>query len=93
MKQFEKALNTNGKCFQYLIHAFPKLFCDKIKADVFDGPQIRLVRDKKFAEVMINREKVTWLSFVAVMQNFLKNIKAENYQVLVATMLLTFQDL
>ena len=83
----------HGAIVQYLIHAFPKLFCDKIKADVFDGPQIRLVRDKKFVKLMISREKVTWLSFVAVMLNFLKNIKAENYQVLVATMLLTFQDL
>ena len=27
------------------------------------------------------------------MQNFLRNIKAENYQVLIATMLLAFRDL
>ena len=88
MKQFEKDLNPNGKCFQYLIYTFPKLFCDKIKAGESDGPQTRLlVRDKKFVKVMINRDKATWLSFVAVMQNFLENIKAENYQVLLATML------
>lgn len=94
MKQFVKALNTNGKCFQYLIYAFPKLSYDKIKAGVFDGPQIRLlVRDKKFVEVMNNQEKVAWLSFVAVIQNFLGNTKAENYQVLVATMLSAFRDL
>ena len=42
---------------------------------------------------MNNREKAAWLSFVAVMQNFLGNIKAENYHVLVATMLLAFRDL
>ena len=43
MKQFVKALNTNGKCFQYLIYSFPKLSYDKIKAGVFDKPQIRLL--------------------------------------------------
>ena len=42
---------------------------------------------------MNNSEKETWLSFVAVMQNYLGNIKAENYQVLVVAMLLAFQDL
>ena len=73
MKQFVKALNTNDKCFQYLIYAFSKLSYDKIKAGVFDGPQIRLlVRDKKFVKVMNNREKAAWWSFVAVMQNFQK---------------------
>ena len=57
-KQFVKALIINRKCFQYLIYAFPKLSYDKIKVDVIDGPQIRLlVRDKKFVKVMNNREK------------------------------------
>ena len=94
MKQFLKAHNTNGNCFQYLIYAFSKLSYDNINADVFDGPHIRLlVHDKTYVEVMNNREKVTWLSFVEEMQNFLGNIKAENYQVLVVSMLLAFRDL
>ena len=37
MKQFLKALNTNGKCFKYLICAIPKLSYNKIKAGMFDG--------------------------------------------------------
>ena len=58
IKQFLKALNTNSKCFQYLIYAFPKLSYDEIKAGVFEGPQIRLlVGYKKFVEVITNQEK------------------------------------
>ena len=48
MKQFVKALSSDGECFQYIVSAFPALSIEKIKADVFDGPQIRaLVRDKE----------------------------------------------
>ena len=66
MKQFLKALNNNGKCFQYLICAFSNLYYEKIKAGVFNGAQIRLfVYDEKFVEVMNNRETAAWLSFVA----------------------------
>ena len=42
---------------------------------------------------MNNREKAGWLSLAAVMQNFLGNTKAENYQVLIATVMLAFRDL
>ena len=38
-------------------------------------------------------ERAAWLSFVAVVQNFLVNNKAENYNELVTRMLLAFRDL
>ena len=40
MKQFVKALSVDGECFQHLICTFLCLSCEKIKAGVFNGPQI-----------------------------------------------------
>ena len=38
MKQFVKALNKTGQCFQYILSAFPGLSNEKLKAGIFDGP-------------------------------------------------------
>ena len=93
MKQFVEALDTDGECFQHIVSAFPALSFEKIKAGVFDGPQIRaLVRDE-FAWKMNDKEKAAWLSFMAVMQNFLGYKNIDNYEVLVTRMLLAFHDL
>ena len=40
MKQFEKALEKDGDCFRYICMKFPGLSIEKLKAGVFDGPQI-----------------------------------------------------
>ena len=77
MKQFVKALRLDGECFQHFLHTFPGLSYEKIKAGVFDGPQIRtLVRDQAFVQAM-NDKKAAWSSFVDVMKNFLGNKKQE----------------
>ena len=94
MKQFVKALRLHGECFQHLLHTFPGLSYEKIKAGVFDGPQIRtLVRDQAFVHAMNDEKKVTWLSFVDVMKNFLGNKKVGNHEDLVGNMLSAFHDL
>lgn len=94
MKQFVKALNTENECFQHIVSAFPGLSFDKIKAGVFDGPHIRsLIRDKEFVRKMDQKERAAWMSFVAVINNFLGNKKAENYVLLVQRMLKAFCDL
>ncbi|QQP55183.1 Uncharacterized protein FKW44_008291 [Caligus rogercresseyi] len=41
MKQFTRALDKYGRCFNYLCRAFPRLTSEKVKAGIFDGPQIR----------------------------------------------------
>ena len=83
-----------GECFQHILSAFPKFLFDKTKAGVFDGLQIRtLVRDEEFVNKINDKERAGWLSFVAVTQNFLGNKKADNYYVLVTTMLLAYRDL
>ena len=94
MKQFVKALNTDGECFQHIFSMLPGLSFKKIKAGVFNGPQIcALVRDQEFARKKNHKERTAWLSFVAVMANFLGNKKADNYETLVANMLSAFRDL
>ena len=78
MKQFVKALHLDGECFQHILRTFSGLSYEKIKAGVFDGPQIRtLVRDQAFVQAMNDKEKAAWLSFVYVMKNFLGNKKLE----------------
>ena len=53
MKQFFKALNVEGICFQFICATFPELSYDKIKARVFDGIQIKkLVKCKNFSRLM-----------------------------------------
>ena len=50
MKQFVKALSLDNECYQHIVYAFPGLSYEKIKAGVFDGPQIRiLVRDQSLS--------------------------------------------
>ena len=53
IKQFTKALDKHGCCFTYLCQAFPRLTMEKLKAGIFDGPQIRhLIRDPEFENSM-----------------------------------------
>ena len=50
MKQFVKALTRKSDCFAYLSGKFPALGIEKLRAEIFDGPQIRhLMQDKAFA--------------------------------------------
>ena len=94
MKQFVNALNTDGESFQHVFSVLPGLSFEKIKASVFNGSQIRaLVHDQEFARKMNDKERTAWLSFVAVMTNFLSNKKADNYETLVANMLSAFRNL
>ena len=64
---------------------------EKIKAGVLDGPEIcALVRDDEFVRMTNDKEKEAWLSFAAVIKNFLGNQKADNDEILVSRMLLAF---
>ena len=87
------ALDNEGERFQHIVSDFSKLSFNKIKTSVFDGPQIcTLASDDKFVK-MNDKEKASRLSFVVITRNFLGNKKADNYHVLVATMLLAYRDL
>ena len=82
IKQFTKALDKDGDCFTYLCQAFPGLTMEKLKAGIFDGPQIRqLIRDLEFENSMNEVELETWKAFVLVVKNFLgQNLRRTHQQ-------------
>lgn len=94
MKQFVKALNKDGECFKYIAKKFHNLSTEKLKAGIFDGPQIRrLIKDENFNSYMTDIEKNAWNEFVWTAQNFLGNKKDESYAEHIELMLLHFQQL
>lgn len=94
IKQYVKALDKNGKCFQYLQSKFPNLSDAKIKEGIFTGPDIRtLIKDDDFIKNMNSVEKNAWFSFKAVIENFLGTKRDPNYKTIVFTMLSNFEKL
>lgn len=88
MKQFVKALDSNGSCFSYLRSKFPKLTDAKVKDKVFVAPQIRkLFKDVEFDNAMNSIKRKAWTSFKNVVKNFLGNKRSESYQTDVADLL------
>jgi hypothetical protein len=91
IKQFVKALDKNGECFKYICSVFPGLTIEKLKAGIFDGPQIRkLLKDANFVKSMIENEASAWRAFVDVVQNFLGKHKSENYKDIVSNLISTY---
>ena len=94
MKQFVKALDKEGRCFKYLETIFTNITLVKLKAGIFDGPQIRqMFRNEEFVKSMNDTEKAAWLSFKDVATKFLGNNKDENYKSIVETMVQNFKKL
>ncbi|XP_077153196.1 uncharacterized protein LOC143816558 [Ranitomeya variabilis] len=94
VKQFVKALNHSGECFNYICSTFPGLSEEKKKAGIFDGPQIRtLMRDPNFITSMNETEERAWNAFCNVVQNFLGNKKADNYEEIVEELLMSLRNL
>ena len=90
IKQFVKALDCSGDCFEYICSTFPGLSYEKKKAGIFDGPQIRtLLRDQYFVTIMTVVEARAWKAFSKVFHNFLGNKRADNYIELVEELLLS----
>ena len=75
IKQFTKALDKDGSCFSCLCHVFPGLSIEKLKAGIFDGPQVRqLIRDPEFEKSMTTLELKASKAFVLVVKNFLYGV-------------------
>ena len=56
----------------------------KFKADIFDGPQIfKLMKNQIFTAYMTVTERAASSLYVSMIQEFLGNTKASNYQNLV----------
>ena len=94
MTQLVKTLDKDGDCFNNIAKTFPGLSMEKLKAGIFDGPQIRkLMQDQIFTACMTVAERAAWCSYVSVIREFLGNTKASNYRNLVDVMLQNFQAL
>lgn len=94
MKNFVKAMDRSGRGFQYLKEKFPKLSEAKIKEGIFVGPQIRSVfRDVAFLDTLTPTEKMAWLAFQSVCDNFLGNHRAENYRDLIEDLLEAYKTM
>ena len=81
MKNFVKALNKDNPSFKFLRSKFPAVRDAKLRAGVFNGPQIRkLTKDSTFDEVLTEADKRAWESFKNVSTEFLGKICSPNYQ-------------
>jgi hypothetical protein len=79
MKQSVKALNKDGSCIEYIVHKLLGVTMEKLKAGIFDGPQIRqLINVTHFIASMNEIESCAWSLFVLVVKKFLGNKKADN---------------
>ena len=89
-----KALEKGGDCVNYIAKTFPGLSMEKLKAGIFDGPQIhKLMHNQTFTTRMTVAERAAWCSYVSVIREFLGNTQASNYKNVVDVMLQNFQAL
>ena len=94
IKQFVKALDKDGDCFNYIAKTFPGLSMEKLNAGIFDEPQIRnLMQDQTFTAHMTVAKRAAWCSYVSVLREFLGNTKASSYRNLLDVMFQNFQAL
>ena len=94
IKLFAKALNKEGKYFEYLQQKFPNIPDAKVHEDVFDGPQIyKMLNDQNFIKVMNKKETAEWTSFKNVVETFLDNQKRKNFKKIVADLVETLESL
>ena len=58
MKQFVKALDKDGDCFNDIAKTFPGMSMEKLKTGIFDGPRIhKLMQDQTFTARMTVAER------------------------------------
>ena len=94
MKNFVKAMDPTSDGFQYLQRKFPRISEAKLKEGIFVGPQIRqLMLDSNFDESLNVKELEAWKAFKSVVNHFLGNIKAANYEQLVGDLLRSYKQL
>ena len=92
MKNFVKTMNLAEAAFTYLREEFPTLSEAKLKGGIFIGPQIwELSKDEFFDSLLQGDEKLAWDSFKFVVNGFLGNRRAQNYEELVKNLLQSYQ--
>ena len=92
-EKFCKGHEPRSSCL-YLREKFPKQSETKLKEGVCIGPQIReLIKDEYFDRLLQGDEKSAWDSFKSVVNGFLGNRRAQNYEELVKKLLQGYQKL
>ena len=92
MKNFVKAMDRKGKGFTFLQQRFPRVSLEKLKAGIFDGPQIReFMKDSTFNDALSATELSAWGSLKSVVTNFLGKNRCEEYEKEVDELLKNFQ--
>ena len=78
MKNFRKSTDKDGSRFVYF-QKFRWISTEKLKAGIFDGPQIReLMKDPMFDKELSEAELSAWLSLKSVVINFLETTRVRN---------------
>jgi hypothetical protein len=87
-KNSVKSMDKTGRGFKYVRNKFPSVSDAKIREGIFIGPQIReMIQDKQFNEDLNETERIAWLPFKRICNDFLGNHKAANYQGVVCDLL------
>ena len=74
MKNFVKAMDREGSRFAFFQEKFPRISMEKLKAGIFDSPQIKeLMKDPMFDKALSKAELSAWQSLKSVVTNFLEN--------------------
>jgi len=80
-KHSVKAMNQEEAAFTYLRDKFPRLSEAKVEEGIFIGPQIRdLIKNECFDKLLQGDEKAVWDRFKFVVNGFLGNRRAQNYE-------------
>ena len=77
-----------------MVKKFPHISEAKLKAGIFDGPQIReLMKNSHFDESLEGEEINSWVAFKSIVTNFLGNRRSLEYEQFVEKLLHSFQHL
>ena len=94
MKNFMKALHTNGAAFQHLSIVFPGLSAAKLNEGIFVRTQIReVLKDTDFEELLNLKELRAWEAFKSVCSGFLGNTCVPDYQACIEKLLKSYEDM
>ena len=74
-KQLVKALKPTSRAFRHIIQMFPSISKEKVKGDIFVGPQIRrMLASEELEEQMFDLERNAWQAFRMIVFNKLNII-------------------
>ena len=93
-KNLVKTLYREARGFTFLYQKFQRKSMDKIKAGIFDGPQIReLIKDTNFNGALNPAELSAWFSIKSVIAGFLGNHRSSQYQKVVDELMENFRQI